>query len=194
MKTKIRCLALVAGIAVLTHPSTVRAKTVDFQDPEQSLQSFIRMRADSSGKDSVTYWKGSVFAILPGAAPKRILGFEGFNVAHVEKQADGSWKMLTREYSVYRDPKSGAILKTWENPYSQQTNTVFDVQNDPVNQSFGQASADGKRYAMPWIVAQNQVQLGFDVPANQSVTASSRNTPSLSGQVPVANAAGSAVL
>jgi Protein of unknown function (DUF1838) len=139
-------------------------KVVDFNDPAQSVDAFIRMRADSSGKDSVTWWYGSMFVVLPNEAPKRVFGFEGFNVARMEKQADGSTRMLTREYAIYRDPKTNAILKSWENPYTNKTVAVFDVQNDPVNQTFGRKNAEGKVFPMPFKVLGPDIQLGFDVP------------------------------
>lgn len=142
----------------------VAAPALDFSNAEQSVLAFIRMRGDSSGKDVVTHWLGSGFAVLPGAAPKRIFGFEGFNVARMEKQSDGSWRMLSREYAVYRDPESDAILSIWSNPFSHAVNTVFHVQNDPVNQSFGRKNAQGAVYPMPFNVVGNEVQLGFDIP------------------------------
>jgi hypothetical protein len=146
-------------------PATTGAmKAIDFSDAEQSTDAFIRMRGDSSGKDVVTHWLGSGFAVLPGTAPERIFGFEGFNVARMERQSDGSWRMLSREYAVYRDPESNAILATWANPYTRTMNTVFQVQNDPVNQSFGRKNAKGELYLMPFDVLGNQVQLGFDIP------------------------------
>jgi hypothetical protein len=140
------------------------AATVDFANPEVSIEAFVRMRGDSSGKDTVTYWKGSTFAVMPNEAPKRIFGFEGFNVARMIKQKDGSWRMLSREFAVYRDVKTHAILSTWSNPYSSETNTVFHVQNDPVNQSFGRKSADGKVFPMPFQLMGADVLLNFDIP------------------------------
>ena len=133
-------------------------------DPAANIKAFIRMRGDSSGKDSLMHWRGSVFELHSDQAPKRIFGFEGFNVSRMELQEDGSWRMLTREYAIYRDPATNAILDTWKNPYSNALNVVFHVQNDPVNQSFGRKSATGKIYPMPFKVQGPDVQLGFDVP------------------------------
>jgi hypothetical protein len=151
-----------ASAAPTAKKATMRP--VDFNNAEQSVLSFIRMRGDTSGKDTVTYWAGSGFAVLPGAAPKRLFGFEGFNVARMAKQPDGSYRMLTREYAVYRDPKTNAILTTWANPFTEQSNTVFHVQNDPVNQTFGQKDESGKMYPMPFKIMGDTVQLGFDIP------------------------------
>jgi hypothetical protein len=146
--------------------SSVQAQSddYDFSNPATSVEAFVRMRGDTSGKDSLMHWNGSVFAVFENEAPKRLFGFEGFNVSRMEKQSDGSWRMLTREYAIYRDPKSNAILNTWANPYTNKLNVVFHVQNDPVNQTFGRAMPNGKQMPMPFKIADGDVQLGFDVP------------------------------
>ena len=132
-------------------------------DPATNIEAFIRMRGDTGGKDSLMHWFGSVFAVFANKAPKRIFGFEGFNVSRMEKQADGSWRMLTREFAIYRDPATGVILSTWKNPYSKALNVVFHVQNDPVNHTFARKSAEGKVHPMPFKVQGDDVQIGFDV-------------------------------
>jgi hypothetical protein len=152
---------IIAASFLLAH-SAIAA--VDFAKPEQSIDAFVRMRGDTSGKDVVMLWTGSAFAVLPGEAPKRIFGFEGYNVARMVKQKDGSWRMLTREFSVYRDPKTGAILQQWDNPYTSAKNDVFHVQNDPVNQTFGRKGSDGSVYPMPFITSGEDVLLNFDIP------------------------------
>jgi Protein of unknown function (DUF1838) len=150
--------------ALAKTPMNAKSSPVDFSQAEQSVAAFIRLRGNTTGQDTVTYWAGSGFAVLPGAAPKRIFAFEGFNVARMVKQPDGSWRMLSREYAVYRDPKSNEILTTWFNPMTEKTNAVFHVQNDPVNQTFGRKDEQGRMYPMPFKVMGADVQLGFDIP------------------------------
>jgi len=137
-------------------------KSYSLDDPATNIEAFIRMRGDTAAKDSLMHWNGSVFAVFKDEAPKRIFGFEGFNVSRMQKQADGSWRMLTREYAIYRDPATNAILNTWKNPYSKAMNIVFHVQNDPVNQTFGRKSPEGKTFPMPFIVQGPDVRMGFD--------------------------------
>jgi hypothetical protein len=137
---------------------------VDLDDPQDNLHAFLRIRASLGGEDVVTWWKGSVFAVRPEQRPERIFGFEGINVARIEAQPDGSYRMLTREYAVYRDPRSGAILSEWKNPYTGETNTVFHVQNDPVNNTFAAVTRDGTPRRLPFVRLGEDVILGLDVP------------------------------
>jgi Protein of unknown function (DUF1838) len=148
-------------LALLCVALNANAKPINFQDPAQGLNAYVRMRADSTGKDSVTYWKGSAFVVIPGETPKRTFAFEGFNVAKMVRNKAGEWQMISREYSVYRDPKTNAILKTWDNPYTKETNQVFHVQNDPVNHTLGKPE---QARPMGWEVMGGDVRLGFDVP------------------------------
>jgi Protein of unknown function (DUF1838) len=184
---KISCVGM--GLVLLTLASMALAKTplnpksspVDFSQAEQSVDAFIRLRGNTTGQDTVTYWVGSAFAVLPGMAPKRIFAFEGFNVARMVKQPDGSWRMLSREYAVYRDPKSNEILTTWRNPMTEKTNTVFHVQNDPVNQTFGRKDEQGKMFPMPFKVMGTDVQLGFDIPISYPNPIDPKTYPLASG-------------
>jgi Protein of unknown function (DUF1838) len=142
-------LALLTGAPVFA--------TVNLQDEKQSIETFVRMRGNTAGKDAVTYWKGNVYAMVPDQKPQLLFGFEGYNVARMIKQKDGSWQMLSREYAVYKDPKTGAILEEWTNPFTNEKNAIFNVQNDPVNNSFG-------GFVMPFREMGQDVILGFDVP------------------------------
>lgn len=141
------------------------AKDLDLKNPEDNLKAFIKMRASLDGKDTVTWWTGQVFAAVPDERPKLLFGFEGMNVARMEKDEDGNWRMLSREYAVYKDPKTGAILETWSNPWTQSDVTVFHVQNDPVNHVMGGAPKEGQPpRLLPLKQHGNDVILGLDVP------------------------------
>jgi hypothetical protein len=133
------------------------AVAVNLKDPKESTEAYVRMRANSAGTDAVTYWRGQVFAVMPDKKPELLFGFEGFNVARFERLDDGKWRMLSREYAVYKDPKTGEILDQWVNPYTGETTKVFHVQNDPVNNTVG-------GFPMPFRELDDQVLLSFDVP------------------------------
>ncbi len=146
--------------------SVATAKDLDLSNPDDNLTAFLKMRASLDGSDTVTWWTGQVFAAVPDERPKLLFGFEGMNVARIEKTEDGNWRMLSREYAVYKDPRSGEILETWANPWTQSDVKVFHVQNDPVNNNFGGAPAkDGAPVRLlPLKRHGNDVILGLDVP------------------------------
>ncbi len=122
------------------------------------------MRGNIDGSDTVMWWSGLIFAVIPGEKPTLLFEFEGINVARLEHQPDGSWRMLTREYAVYKDPRTGEILDRWQNPFTKEDVSVFNVQNDPVNSNFGSLGRDGKPRMLPLLEIGGDCILGFDVP------------------------------
>lgn len=156
-------LSLALLLTLLISPC---AQALDLSDPKDNLTAYLKMRGSLDGKDVVTWWSGQVFAAIPDERPQPLFGFEGMNVARMEQQDDGSWRMLSREYAVYKDPKTGRILAHWTNPWTGANLEVFDVQNDPVNQSLGGgpvASGSPPRL-LPLQQIGDDVILGIDVP------------------------------
>ena len=47
-------------------------------------------------------------------------------------KGDG-YRLVSRELMFYLDPKTGELLKTWDNPWTGKTVDVIHVANDPVN-------------------------------------------------------------
>jgi hypothetical protein len=153
------------AVMLLVSATAVGAKDLDLSNPEDNLKAFLKMRASLDGKDTVTWWTGQVFAAVPDERPRLLFGFEGMNVARIEKTDDGNWRMLSREYAVYKDPATGEILESWNNPWTQSAVKVFHVQNDPVNNNFGGAPKDGApARLLPLKRHGNDVILGLDVP------------------------------
>lgn len=139
------------------------AATPDFRNPADSSAAFLRLRCSLDPHDQkYSAWTATVFAQVPGQKLKPLFGFEGYNVCRVVKKVDGSYQLLTREVSYYRDLKTGKIIEHWDNPYTGKTDEVMQVHNDPVNSAMP-AHGSGK-YAMPWVVMDGDVMLLVDVP------------------------------
>jgi hypothetical protein len=147
-------LSLALLVPLLTSET---ALAFDLKNPNDTAEAFVRVRASTVDEPVVTWWKGSVMAVVPGKKPERIFGFEGFNVARMVKDAEG-YQMLSREFAVYRDPKTNLILRSWNNPYTNVANQVFHVQNDPVNHKFKHGMP------MPFYEQAGHIMLFFDVP------------------------------
>ena len=139
------------------------AAAPDFRNPDEASAAFLRMRCTLDTNDQqYSWWTATIYAQVPGEKLKALLGFEGYNVCRVVKKADGSFDLLTREVSYYRDLKTGKIIEQWDNPYTGKTDDVMQVHNDPVNSHM---PAEGNpKYPMPWKVVDNDVLLLVDVP------------------------------
>lgn len=157
-RTAVATLALAA--AAVCQP----ARALDLKTPEGNLTALAKMRCSlDPAEHVVTWWKGTIFAQLPAKAPSAILAFEGYNICRMEQLEDGNWRFISRELSFYRDLKTGEIIDTWRNPFTEQVNEVLHVANDPVNNLF---AANGPRGPMqlPWESAGGDLMMTFNVP------------------------------
>eukprot|EP00177_Eucheuma_denticulatum_P006137 GFKZ01011194.1.p1 GENE.GFKZ01011194.1~~GFKZ01011194.1.p1 ORF type:complete len:563 (-),score=51.96 GFKZ01011194.1:196-1764(-) len=103
---------------------------------EDNLRGFIKTRGSLiPGEEFVFWWVGDIYDLVDGQSSRHMFAFEGFNIGRMVR-VDGGWRMLTREVGIYKDPVTGEILDTWENPETRATNKCVHVWNDPVNQQF----------------------------------------------------------
>jgi hypothetical protein len=107
---------------------------LDLQNPDDYLQAFMKTRGSlDSTANVVYYWSGEVYSYIPGQKQQRLFLFEGFSVSGTVPVTDG-FELLTREAAFYEDPKTGAILESWDDPSTKQKVDVVQIWNDPVNQ------------------------------------------------------------
>jgi hypothetical protein len=138
---------------------------IEFDNPIWNRETAARLEADTTGKQVYGYCTGPVCGVKPGEAVRHLFNFEVFSTIRVLRQADGSYQRMTREAIFYTDPKTGAVLDEWDNPYTGERVKVVDVHNDPYNWviastvqppampgvvSNGQAVPGGKPYLGNW--------------------------------------------
>jgi hypothetical protein len=123
---------LVSAMFAKPNPKPTVSK-LDLDNPDKYLEAFMKTRASLDGSPVVYYWSGDVYSFVPGQEKKKLFHFEGFSNAKINKIEEG-YELLTREAAFYEDPKTGQILETWSNPFTQKDVNVIHVWNDPVNQ------------------------------------------------------------
>lgn len=121
------CLAGTAAAA-----DTVK---IDLASPRERLEAYIRANGDTSGAPVATWASGRVYAYVPGEKPRALFGLEVLGMSRFQK-IEGGYLRLHREIGFYTDLASGAVLKTWTNPWLQRDVEVIPIQNDPVNRRF----------------------------------------------------------
>ncbi len=138
---------VLTGLVVLSLATVgSAAPPLDLSDPSQLLDAYIRATGDISGKPSVSYGLGTVYAVVPGAKPRALFGLEVVGVGRFEKLPDG-YQRLHREIGFYTDLKTGEVLTRWLNPYLQREVEVLPIQNDPVNRKFVAGEGATYRYS-----------------------------------------------
>lgn len=146
-----RLKALLLPLALLAASATAADRGVD---------DLVKLRCSLEPEEQVlVWWSGTLFALHEQQAPKALLGFEGYNICRAQKQEDGSWRLLTRELTFYRDLKTGRIIDEWDNPYTGERTKVVHVANDPVNTSFKPGG-----YPLPWAESGDTVMVTLNIP------------------------------
>lgn len=108
--------------------------TLDFKNPEWNRDTYARLDGDlDPTKEKVGWLKGKVFGVRPNEKVRELFIMEGFSVTRTKKLEDGSIRRLLREVVFYKDIKTGEILKTWFNPYTEEEVRVVPIANDPYN-------------------------------------------------------------
>lgn len=108
---------------------------LDPSSAEANIRTFVKVRASLEPVDVVTWFRGPVYAYLPGVGSKHLFNLDGFNIGRAV-EADGGYDFLSREAVFYRDPATDEILTSWTNPITSEDNDVLHIWNDPVNGGF----------------------------------------------------------
>jgi len=144
-----KCLMVALASLLIMSVSTIgrsQGKRSGNKPVKRSLaQLYAETLSRSDGKDIVYYMEGYAYAFIPGQRPQRLFGMEGYSIRRrIETRENDGFFHATREIVFYTDPRTGEIIREWRNPFTQQTNEVFHIANDPVNFRF--RVRDGKHF------------------------------------------------
>lgn len=132
---------LAAGLiacAMLSGGAPADARTLDPANPQDALEISKRLQCGISADEPAVYhWSGNIYGRSPGLRDKLLFKGEGMNIrrcVEVDDPARGKgWRLISREIMLMLDPKTGEVLRRWENPYTGETVEVMHIHNDPVN-------------------------------------------------------------
>ena len=116
-------------------------------EPQEQLDTLIKVRASLEPGVSVFWWEGSVYSFVPDRPDlsQEIFTMRGINVGRAIPTERG-YDLLTREAAFYGDPHTGTLLTQW-NPSiiggPDRDLPVIPVWNDPVNARFARECPDG---------------------------------------------------
>lgn len=129
--------ALMAPLVAMAAPAKA-PKMLDISKPEEALQVSRKFQCSMIDNAPVVYhWSGRGYSRVPGEPDRLLFNLEGMNVRACVTVYDPvkgvGYRLVSRELMLYLDPKTGKVLRTWDNPWSGKTVDVLHVANDPVN-------------------------------------------------------------
>ncbi|MCH9695999.1 MAG: DUF1838 domain-containing protein [Gammaproteobacteria bacterium] len=148
MTIVVRRALQIALLFFVSGSASVYAGQLDPNDPDDALTIGRKIGCSTVEAKPITYWwHGSAYSRRQGERDKLLFKVEGMNVRSCTsisdpKKGDG-YKLVSREILLYKDPETGEVLSTWDNPWSGETVDVLHVANDPVNFTAYKVGRDG---------------------------------------------------
>lgn len=144
-------------------------KPLALDTPEGAMKAMRKVQCSLNDNEPITYyWHGSAFSRRMGERDKLLFDVEGMNVRSCSTVTDEKrglgYKLVTREILLYKDAKTGEVLKTWENPWTGEEVEVMHVANDPVNSSGYVKGRDGKPSKFAGDIIGDKWQMSFTIP------------------------------
>ena len=162
--------ASVAFVALCGFSFAASAEKLDLNTAEGVAKVGRKFQCSlKDGKPVTYYWHGTAFGRTQGMADKVLFNVEGMTIRActtvMDKDRGYGYRLVSRELLLYRDPKTGEYLKTWDNPYTGQNVKVLHVANDPVNSrpTFG-VGRDGKVQKFTGTTLDGQMWLTSTIP------------------------------
>jgi Protein of unknown function (DUF1838) len=126
------------GAALLAASATSSAKNLDVTNGDDAVAMFRKIQCSRiDGEVRFYHWSGKVYSRVPGEPDRLLYRVEGMNARACKTVTDDKRgtgvRQVSREIMLYLDPKSGEVLRSWQNPWTGKTHDVIHVANDPVN-------------------------------------------------------------
>ena len=107
---------------------------LDFSDPAESLQAFVKLTGDlDPSKETFGWFGGRIFSVLKDTPLKPLVDVEGFGVLRVSPQDNNTYRLFNRELAFYKDPATGQFIDEWTNPITNEKCEVSPIHNAVVN-------------------------------------------------------------
>lgn len=117
--------ALLAGAGATTALGLTRAaasgSSIDFSDPQQKLDAYVRMRNRGDGQKSYTRYSGTFFGKIEGEVAVLLMGIEGMSWGKCELQPDGSYLYSMQEAGYHTDLETRTVIDEYDNPLNGLT-------------------------------------------------------------------------
>lgn len=166
-----KLLTFIAGSAItMASCSAANSQTnFDLDTAEGAHKAMRKVQCSLKDNEPVTYyWLGTAFSRRMGERDKVLFDVEGMNVRACSTISDPKrgtgYHLVTREILLYKDAKTGDVLKTWENPWTGEEVDVLHVANDPVNSKGYVNGRDGKPGKFAGDIIGDKWQMNFTIP------------------------------
>ncbi|MEM1380668.1 MAG: DUF1838 family protein [Pseudomonadota bacterium] len=145
-----RAFLLGAVSAAAASLGLAQADPLDPTDAQDTLTIMRKLQCSTIDNEPAVYsWHGIAYSRRQGEKDKPLFLVEGMNIRACssvrDRRSGDGFHLVSREILLYKDLKTGEVLRTWENPWTGEEVEVLQVANDPVNWKMYEKGRDGKR-------------------------------------------------
>ncbi|MEM8929778.1 MAG: DUF1838 family protein [Acidobacteriota bacterium] len=165
-----RSAALFLACALTATTALADAPTrLDLDDPNDAVRGLQKIQCHlEDGKPAIYYFTGSVYSRRAGEPDRRLFDYQAMNLRACKSFEDETkgygYRQVSKEVVVYLDPRTGTILREWQNPWSGEGVEVVHVANDPVNTDVIWANGERGPFALGAEFAEGRGWLSFEIP------------------------------
>lgn len=136
--TKYPKCGVMTAIAVTLAAGAAEARQLDPAKPADAFEISKRVQCGvADGIPAVYHWSGRVYSRVAGEPDRHLFNGEGMNVRQCvaidDPKRGKGYRLVSRELMFYLDPKTNEVLRSWTNPWTDETVSVMHINNDPVN-------------------------------------------------------------
>jgi hypothetical protein len=90
-------------------------------------EQFVKVRCSTDSRTDYLVATGAMYAQpLDQDEPAHLFNFLGVDISRcIQDESTRQWTLLSRKVTLYLDPKTGALLKQWQNPWTDETLNVM---------------------------------------------------------------------
>ncbi|MFE1747338.1 DUF1838 family protein [Coleofasciculus sp. H7-2] len=90
-------------------------------------EQFVKVRCSSDSKTHYFPATGAMYAHpIDNDEPVHLFDFLGVDISRcIQDNSTSRWTLVSRKITLYLDPKTGEILKSWKNPWSGETLNIM---------------------------------------------------------------------
>lgn len=145
------------------------ARTLDLNVPADAMTAMRKVQCSTKDGEPVVYhWVGKVYSRVEGEPDRHLFNLEGMNVRQCVAASDPvrgpGFRLISRELMFYLDPETGAVLRSWANPWTGKAVDVVHVANDPVNSATYATGRDGKPYSLGARIENGRAFIAAEIP------------------------------
>ena len=150
-----RLLATVSSIGQ-AYATALPAAQLDLLDANDAVRALRKIFCSlQDGQSTVFRWEGRVYSRVAGERDRHLFDTEAFSIrtcrTHSDAERGYGFRVVAREVVLYLNPKTGEVLRSWRNPFTNNTVTVLHTANDPMSapHPLYAVARDGKPYRLP---------------------------------------------